>query len=123
MTSQRDDWRDDHSRFEWGPFLILLLIAALGIACLFYAATGDAKAQDGTLTCGPLHMVEAVLKASYKEVRVGSALVNETTVLLFYAAPEGKTFSILVLNPQGIACPFAGGVNLDIDAVKPGRAV
>jgi hypothetical protein len=107
----------------WAVFRLGLIVTVIGLTIGFLAALAFPVSAQGQPGCAPLKMIEDVLRKSYKEERIGFGIVNETTVLLFYASPEGKTFSVLSLNPQGIACPIAGGTDLDLEAVRPGRAV
>jgi hypothetical protein len=122
-ADHREEWDQDHIEntrdiWRWVPYG--MLAAGAGLLAMSWAFEARAQGQPG---CAPLKMIEDVLKKSYKEERIGFGIVNETTVLLFYASPEGKTFSVLSLNPQGIACPIAGGTDLDLEAVRPGRAI
>jgi hypothetical protein len=119
-AAEDQPWNDADAKDAWRWVPRGLVIAGIGLGALAWWL-GDANAQ--TPPCGPLGNLEAHLKEQYKETRIGFGIVNSTTVILFYSTPDGKTFTIVSVNAQGIACLVSSGTDLDLDTIKPGRGV
>lgn len=61
--------------------------------------------------CLPKDMMAAQLEKKYKEQYVGDGLAGGKQVI-FYASPkESGSFTIVAVEPGGIACILASGTN------------
>lgn len=82
-----------------------LLIAA-AVSTALSTLAWPALAQQN---CAPLDQVEAHLAAEYQETRVGQGITaSGRAMLMLYASPQG-TWTVLMVNPEKIACPAAEG--------------
>lgn len=77
-------------------------------------------AQDATAApqCDVAERVFALLQDRYGEGRVGEGAANGGRLLIF-AHPEGDTWSVVVLLPNGQACLMASGADWEIVAPNP----
>ncbi len=81
----------------------------LVVAACLCASTATAQQPQ----CGPWAVIQGSLKERYKEVPIGGGVVNDGMVVTVLAAIDGKTFSILTVNKQGVACFIASGTDYD----------
>jgi hypothetical protein len=82
---------------------ILAPVSAL-VAAVFFVA--DASAQ---VLCGPRAQVVRQLESKYDERPTAFAVTADGGALEVYAAPSGRTWTILVTRPDGVACLVAHG--------------
>ena len=59
--------------------------------------------------CGKRDKVVKFLASKYKEVLVAGGLVSNRGYMEFYASERGKSWTVLLVNTQGIACIVAAG--------------
>lgn len=86
----------------------LLTVIALSTLSLL-ATAGPALAQERP--CAPLDQAEAYLAGEFQETRVGQGIGgNGQTMVMLYASPAG-TWTVLVVNPEGVACQAADGTD------------
>jgi hypothetical protein len=85
--------------------LTILTAALLSIA----AGSAPAVAQEQP-ACAPIADIEAKLAAEYQETRVQQGIVGDgRAMLLIFAAPEGKTWTAVMLRHDGVGCMAAAG--------------
>lgn len=65
--------------------------------------------QTFTAVCLPLDKLRAELKTKFNEDEIGGGIVSETAITLLFASPDGDTWTIAMLTPDGKACVVAGG--------------
>lgn len=85
-------------------------------ASLAALLAGPAMAQEAppqpqafTAVCLPLDRLRDELKTKFNESEVGGGIVSETAITLLFASPDGDTWTIAMLSPDGQACVVAGG--------------
>jgi hypothetical protein len=58
--------------------------------------------------CGPYDVIHTQLSGKYQESPSGRGLTQEGLMVEFWQSPAGG-FSVLVVNPNGIACMVSSG--------------
>ncbi len=94
----------------------LLLTAAL-VAAFFVPASALAMPQ-----CNTRDSVLRQLADKYGEVPVALGVTHNGGLIEVFAAPNGKTWSIIVTSPQGMSCLVAAGSGwppIDLAAPDP----
>lgn len=86
----------------------------IGIVVILMAAT--ALAQPRATHCYDWPMLRQLLDSEYGEKPIGGGFVSDEVVVQVLAAPGGKTFTIVTINTQGLACIEAVG-----EGWEPGR--
>ena len=62
--------------------------------------------------CAPYDQVEATLAAEFRETRVQQGIVGDgQAMLVIYAAPDGATWTAVMVRPDGLACMAAAGTD------------
>jgi hypothetical protein len=64
--------------------------------------------------CGPFEDMRANLKKDRHETILQTGLVDERTLIVVFAAPNGETWTILSVDSSGFACAVAGGTDWDV---------
>jgi hypothetical protein len=94
----------------------------IGLVVLFIVIVvmgGLAGAQ--TLSCAPVDQVVEVLANQYGEELVGDGVAPNGARLLVFARPDGASWTVLGLLPDGKACPVAAGTQwTSHERTKPG---
>lgn len=76
-------------------------------------------------SCGPLDDAVKALAERYHEVPAASMLSDSGVMVAIFAAPDGSTFTIMAVQPNGIACETLSGTTFAISPHKasaaPGR--
>lgn len=85
----------------------VVLIGSLVVAVVMYAATVLAHAQSGVCTLWPA-MKESFAK-SYDELPIGGGVINQQQIVTVMASPDGSTFTIVIVNSNGLACAVIAG--------------
>lgn len=85
-------------------FLVLLLISF------------PATAQIG---CQSRDVVIDWLRDSHKELVIAIGLTNDGKLVEFAASSEGKTWTFIITNPQGISCLLTAGQDWTILRAAP----
>jgi hypothetical protein len=94
-----------HTAFRCGRPLALPLVIGASIAAV--AAPTAALAAN---PCYPHESIVALLAERYGEHPVGAGVASDHLVELLIR-PDGASWTILVIRPDGIACPVAAGEN------------
>lgn len=81
------------------------VIAAL-IASAFVT---PASAQATQQKCGPWKETRERFEKQFHEVVTSVGLVNKDNILIVIASPNGASFTIFMLDRNGIACAMAAG--------------
>ena len=82
------------------------------LAALALTLCGTSLAQAGTPRCAPHADMLSVLAKQYGEAPQASGIVNGNTVLEVLSSKTGS-FTILVTQPDGMACILAAGQNFE----------
>lgn len=90
-----------------------LTCAALACA-MTIASIHGAKAQNGL--CAPRDEIIKQLKVKHGETRQVVGLQRNFRVMETYANPETGTWTIIVSNPNGVACLVAAGQAFEASA-------
>lgn len=86
---------------------LLVVIVILGIA----VRQGMAQTR-----CAPLAVWVEGLKDRFAEIDIGGGRIGPQLVARVFASPDGSTFTILAVDPRGLACLVLSG-----DDWEPGR--
>ncbi len=81
----------------------LLLVGVIAFLAIF---ARPAAAQSN---CGPMTRIAAALASRYGEAPVASGLSGSGAAIVLFATPDGGTFTVLVVRPDGTACGLASG--------------
>lgn len=61
-------------------------------------------------TCGPLDRAREILADQFKEAPIGMGLaLGGTVVIELFATHDGRTFTVLLISRDGVACVLAEG--------------
>lgn len=85
---------------------IILLAAA---AFMLVLRTATARAEDGPV-CAPFRDVQAKMAEHFHEVVVAAGKVGPRHAVTVLATPDGATFTILIVDSNGVACPVMVGL-------------
>lgn len=88
-----------------------VLAALIVLLALFTALVLADDARAEPLSCGPVDQVVEALTGEYHEVLVGTGAGPNGTRLLVFAHPDGTTWTVLGLLPDGKACFIASGTD------------
>lgn len=91
---------------------VALVTALCALTLRVLAQMLDARANPAgaqALMCAPKAKMTAYLKDTYNEEPVGGGILTSGRPMLILAAPAGKSFTQLVLLPDGQACLMATG--------------
>lgn len=80
------------------------LVAALVAAFLCLPLTAQAQQQ-----CGPREVIKDGLANQYGEVPIARGLGEAGMMMELYASEDGKTWTLLIVHPNGMACFAATG--------------
>jgi hypothetical protein len=80
----------------------------LAFAAAIAALAAPAAAQDAP-NCAPWTVMKPRLAERYGELPIGGGIVNPTTIATVFAAPDGATWSLVVVDRSGRACLIATG--------------
>lgn len=72
--------------------------------------------------CGPLDEAIKILAEKFHETPAASMLADSGVMIAIFAAPDGSTFTIMAVQPNGIACETLSGTTFAI-APAPSPAV
>lgn len=89
--------------FRWAFALIIALFT------VFTALLAADPVRAQTLQCAALDQIVAHLTERYQEQLVGDGVGPNGTRLQVYAHPEGTTWTVIGLLPDGRACFIASG--------------
>lgn len=91
----------------------------LRTACLVSLMTIPAQAQQAP-QCKPLPIMLLELSAKFGETPIMKGVVDGgQSYVTMTANPQKDTFTILIVNPQAIACIASSGSGLEWDNYKP----
>ena len=80
-----------------------IFVAVLGLSLI----GSSAHAQPGP--CGPWLPLQKVLEEKHKETTIGGGIVNALVIIEVLASQDGKSFTIVSRNKNGMACILAVG--------------
>lgn len=90
---------------SWALAAMIALLAVFSVLLL----ADDARAQP--LQCGPADQVVELLSNKYGEELIGDGAGPNGTRLMVFAHPEGETWTVIGLMPDGTACFIATGTD------------
>ena len=64
---------------------------------------------QGPVPCIPWKILKDRLAATHGESVVSSGRINERSAVIVMASPGGDTFTVIVVDARGLACPIAAG--------------
>lgn len=97
------------TREDWRHFAILSATAAAGAIALIAALTTETKAQP---VCIPWPAMKQSLEQTFHEALVGGGVTAKgAAVVQVYASADGKTFTIVLIGTNGIACGVVAGTD------------
>jgi hypothetical protein len=78
-------------------------------AALLSTLSLPALAQEN---CAPITDIEAKLAADFHEARIQQGIASDGKhMLVIYAAPDGATWTAIMLRPDGLGCVAVSGEN------------
>lgn len=83
--------------------------------------TTEAAAQEA---CAPLAAITAALAAKYHEKPIAQGVAESGALLIIYAAPDGKTWTMIGVRPgqADFGCALAVGKDWQVTAtILPGK--
>ena len=80
------------------------VLIALVVALIFFAVPAFAQ-----MACGESKVMTSILKEEHKEQVTGHGQGASGAFVQLYTSEKGKTFSVVVLLPEGIACILISG--------------
>ena len=90
--------------------------AALGAAFSFCASASAAQ------VCAPYESVRRALFEQHGEAVVGTGRDDRELVVQLFATPDGATWTLVIVRPDGLACLVASGQEWrSIAGRPPGR--
>lgn len=92
-------------------------LSALGIGLLYHTYDADAQQQR----CAPFVQMRDSLKERYNETNSGVGIVNEKSVAVLFRSPGGETWTIALLDSNGIACAVAAGTDWSQSEIEKGE--
>lgn len=87
-----------------GALAIALFIAA--VAFIIFMTCGGARAAP---TCMPWPVLKQILADTFAEVPIGGGVLNGQAILEVAVSPNGRSFTIVVVDTSGEACPVLYG--------------
>lgn len=94
--------------------LVVWIVAAVLLLMLC------ARVAEGQVVCHERAETLDYLRQNYAEVPVAIGLANNGAVLEVLAAPDGKSWTILLSTPEGHTCPVASGIDWEAVEARPG---
>lgn len=73
------------------------------------------------VSCSPYDQATAHLGGKYHEFSVARGLGGDGIAFELWSASDGKTWSLLSVTPDGMACLVKSGVSLEWSAPLPGE--
>ena len=83
-----------------------LLTAAVATLALVTVSSSDVEAQ---MLCKERSEVLAQLGIGYKEAPTAMGLASNGTIIEVLTSPDGKTWTIIITQPNGVSCVMATG--------------
>jgi hypothetical protein len=89
---------------------VTVMAVGLSVAGAMVSIT-DAYPQERAQQpmCGTLKSVREGLNKQFKEVEMGGGFINESAAVLLFATPDGASWTLVTITPNGGACILAGG--------------
>lgn len=98
---------------RWALATLVAALVVFSVALLADSAKAD------TLSCAPVDQAVELLVTKYGEALVGVGDGPNGTRLFIFARPDGNTWTVLGLLPDGKACFIASGSNWEAAAPIP----
>lgn len=96
------------NRGFWVAFSIWCAAITLCLGMLFYRTTA-AHAEAG---CAPYQDLKKILQGHYNESPSGSGITDKGhAAVIVFASPDGETWTMVRIGPDGQACMIAAGSN------------
>lgn len=120
---EHEPWHDAEIRMSrshrWLMRGIWAIVIIIGLGLVW--SVRAAEAQEQQARCRPLPVWQQGLQQQFKESVIGYGRVDDKNAVLFFATRDGKTFTILSVNINGMACLLAAGEDLDLSAMQVGE--
>lgn len=100
-------------------FSKLLTFAALGAA--FVPMVGLVGQAEALSPCGLAGTMTSALESKYSEVRAATGIVGDKHVMELWTSKTGS-WTVLIINTQGVACMVASGESLSVHPPKQSTA-
>lgn len=86
--------------------------AAIALSAILLQTPPSLAAEP---TCAPYHELEAKFAKEFGEVPAGgSGLIDGTHAVVIFASPNGETWTAVVVDAAGVACPVMAGVGWNV---------
>lgn len=97
--------------------IVVLELLLVGLVLVVAMRASWAQASH----CAPAAAVIPALEDRFHEVDVGGGQVDGRTVVRIFAAPDGATFTMLVITASGLACVIAVGRDFEVAPPPAGK--
>jgi hypothetical protein len=89
-----------------------LKVATAAVLSTLLAAPAWGQDAPPQRPCGPIDQIAAKLGAEYQETRVQQGVAQDGAMLLvIFAAPDGATWTAVMVRPDGVGCMAAAGTD------------
>jgi len=89
-----------------------------GIALFLAAVSSQAQA----VTCEKRDVLVRLLEEQYQEFSVETGLANGNRLIELFASAQGETWTLVAIDPHGMACVIAVGNNWQTIGLPPDEA-
>ncbi len=101
---------------HWCPGCRIILWALIGFAALAYAALAYAdEATPHGPPCGTVKDITDGLAEKYHEMPQIRGVTRAGNLMVLFASAGGASWSLVGVNPGGVACMLDAGVELQIE--------
>lgn len=82
----------------------VLLLAVFALTLTYYPANSQAL-------CAPFAVMKARLAERHHEHEAATAIVSQRQILVLFLGDRGKTWTLVAVNTEGIACLMGSGID------------
>lgn len=88
-----------------------MVFGLLAVVFVVFAGGNASPARAETASCLPYDTVSERLSGQHNEAPSGMGLTNNGHVLQLFRSTDGATWTLVLVTPEGLACPMAAGDN------------
>lgn len=99
-----------------------VFFAILAGLFIVIAALASRPAHAARVVCGEWKAMEAALAKKFREGPIGEGVGGAgSSRIVLYASPDGSSFSIFAVYPDGTACLIGGGIGWEMLPPPPSK--
>lgn len=96
-----------------------LVVGAMALACIAALLLFSCRPAAAPQFCMPWNQLRDHLADTFQEVTIGGGAMGQTYALRVFAGPDGKSFTIVVIGADNLACIVAAGSDWEIADPPP----